>query len=39
MVGEITLAWIIAGYAVFLGIMEVLPGFELRSLGHGRHTT
>jgi hypothetical protein len=38
-VGVITLAWIIVEYAIFLGILKVLPGFELRPLGHGRHTT
>ena len=35
-VGVITLAWIIAGYALLLGICEILLGFELRSWGHSR---
>jgi uncharacterized membrane protein HdeD (DUF308 family) len=36
MVGVITLAWIIAGYALLLGVLEILLGFELRSAGHAR---
>jgi len=36
MAGVITLAWIIAGYALLLGILEILLGFELRSMGHSR---
>jgi len=37
-VGVVTLAWIIAGYALLLGIFELLLGFELRSAGHARLT-
>jgi uncharacterized membrane protein HdeD (DUF308 family) len=35
-VGVVTLASIIAGYALLLGIFEILLGFELRSVGHAR---
>jgi uncharacterized membrane protein HdeD (DUF308 family) len=35
-VDVITLAWIIAGYALLLGIFEIMLGVELRSVGHVR---
>ena len=36
MVGILTLASIIAGYALLLGVLEILLGFDLRSVGHAR---
>jgi uncharacterized membrane protein HdeD (DUF308 family) len=35
-IGVVTLAWIIAGYALLLGVFEILLGLELRSAGHAR---
>jgi uncharacterized membrane protein HdeD (DUF308 family) len=32
----VELAWIVAGYALLLGLFEVLLGFELRTVGHAR---
>jgi uncharacterized membrane protein HdeD (DUF308 family) len=34
--GLIALAWIIAGYALLLGLFEIMLGLELRTLGHAR---
>jgi len=34
MAGLIGLAWVIAGYALILGIFEIMLGFELRSMRH-----
>jgi uncharacterized membrane protein HdeD (DUF308 family) len=32
----IGLAWVIAAYALLLGLFEILQGLELRTLGHAR---
>jgi uncharacterized membrane protein HdeD (DUF308 family) len=37
--GLIALAWIIAAYALLLGLCEILLGLELRTLGHARLET
>jgi len=34
--GLIALAWVIAAYALLLGLFEILLGLELRTLGHAR---
>jgi uncharacterized membrane protein HdeD (DUF308 family) len=31
-VGAITLVWVIAGYALILGVLEIMLGVELRSM-------
>ena len=35
----IGLAWVIAAYALLLGLFEILQGLELRTLGHARLST